>query len=157
MRFTRILATGITVAALAGTVAFAAAHNTPEAQAIKARQSHMQLYSFNLGVLGAMAKGTVEFDAGAAQAAADNLAALSGLNQMAYWIPGTSTTDSENTKALPALWEEGSSAVQKGKDLNTAAMAMAENAGSLDGVRANIGGIGGACGACHKLYRQPDE
>ncbi len=34
---------------------------------------------------------------------------------------------------------------------------MAENAGSLDGVQANMNALGGACGACHKLYRQPEE
>jgi len=156
MRFTRILATGLTAAALAGTVVFAEAHNTPEAQAIAARQAHMTLYSFNLGALGNMAKGAVEFNADAAQAAADNLAAFSGANQMAYWLPGTSNADTDKSRALPAIWAEGSDAAAKGMALHEAALVMAANAGTLDGVRANMKAVGGACGACHKPYRAPE-
>lgn len=157
MQFTRIIAIGAAVAVLAGPMAIAESHNTPEGKAIKARQSHMQLYAHNLGVLGAMAKGEMEFDANMAQGAADNLAALSGLNQMTYWLPGTSTQDSDKTRALPAIWQADSMAMAKGQELNQAAMKMAENAGSLDGVQANMNALGGACGACHKLYRQPEE
>ena len=45
--------------------------------AIKARQSVMQLYAFNLGALGAMAKTAVPYDAEVANAHAGNLLALS--------------------------------------------------------------------------------
>ena len=156
MRFSRILATGA-LAALAGTMVFAEAHNTPEAMAIKARQSHMQLYAYNLGTLGNMAKGTVEFNADAAQGAANNLAALATLNQMSYWRPGTSNADSDKTKALPAIWAEGSDVGTKAKGLVEATMAMQGAAGTLEGVQASIGAVGGACGACHKAFRQPDS
>ncbi len=156
MQFTRIIATGAAVAVLAGPMAIAESHNTPEAMAIKARQAHMQLNQFNAGTLFGMAKGDIDFDAAAAQAAADNLAALSSLNQMAYWAPGTSNTDLEGTRALPAIWEAGSDVMAKVDDFHTAAMAMAENAGTLDGVKANIGAVGAACTACHKAYRAPE-
>ena len=42
----------------------------------------MQLYAFNISHLGAMAKGEVDYDAAAASAAANNLAALAALNGM---------------------------------------------------------------------------
>ena len=128
-----------------------------EDPAVKARKAHMDLYAFNLGTLGAMAKGSVDFDAAAAQAAADNLVALTSVNQMAYWLPGTSNADMEGTRALPAIWAEGSDVGDKAKALVDAAMAMQAGAGSLDGVRGAMGAVGGACGGCHKAYRAPDS
>lgn len=126
--------------------------------AVKARKSHMQLYAHNLGILGAMAKGEVEYDASAASAAAGNLAALSTLDQRTYWAPGTSTAElGEETRALPAIWEEGSKAAEIGGQLAEAAAALAAVAG--DGQAAlgpAMGGVGGACGACHKAYQQPN-
>jgi cytochrome c556 len=154
MRFSRILATGVVSAVLAGTMVFAA-NDTPQGAAAVARQSQMRLYAFNLGQLGAMAKGAVEYNAGAAQAAADNLVALATSNQMSYWIPGSSTADMEGTAALPAIWQPGSEVGAKGKALAEAALAMQAAAGSLDGIRASIGTVGGACGSCHKAYRKP--
>ena len=40
---------------------------------VKARQSLMQVYGFNIGILGAMAKSEMPYDPEIAQAAADNL------------------------------------------------------------------------------------
>ena len=157
MALNRHVILGLTAATLAATGVFAASHTTPEGAAIKARQAQMQLYAYNLGTLGAMAKGATPFDASAAQAAADNLAALSSLNQMSYWLPGTSTADTEGTKALPAIWESGSDVGTKAKGLVDAAMTMQGAAGSLEGVQGAIGAVGGACGACHKAYRQSDS
>lgn len=153
MTFTRT-----TLLGLAGTVAFggavlAASHADVEG-AIKARQSHMQLYAHNLGILGNMAKGDVEFDADAAQAAADNLATLAKLNQGTYWVMGSSTEDTDKTRALPAIWESGSDIGEKAGALVEASEAMAANAGTLEGVQANMRALGGACGSCHEDYRQ---
>lgn len=93
-------------AALAASTSAAFAGGHGGNPAVKARQSHMQLYAHNLGILGGMARGNIEYDAGAAQAAANNLAALSTLDQRSYWVPGTSNAElGEATRALPALWE----------------------------------------------------
>ena len=157
MRFSRIFVTGSIVASLIGTAVFAGSHITPEMAAAKARQSHMQLSAFNLGILGEMAKGTVEFDAAASQAAADNLAALATMNQTAYWKAGSSNFDIENTAALPEIWDNVPDVMAKAQGLAEAAVAMQASAGTLEGVQANIGAVGGACGACHKVYRQPNN
>lgn len=126
--------------------------------AIKARQAHMQLYSFHLATLGGMAKDEIPYDAEAATAAADSIVALTQLPQGGYWLPGSDSGSVEGTRALPAIWEEGSEAGQKGADLAEAALAMQTAAGTdLDALKASMGALGGACGGCHKPYRQPNN
>ena len=70
-------------------------------KAIKARKAQMTLYSFNLGVLGAMAKGEAEYNAEAAAGAANNLLAAAKLDGSQMWPQGS---DSEamagKTRAL---------------------------------------------------------
>ena len=138
-------------------MAFAASHGGNPA--VKARQSHMQLYAFNVGALGAMAKGEVEYDAEVAQAAADNLAALASLNQSRYWVPGTSNAElGEETRALPAIWEEGSKAGEISGQLREATAALASVAGDgQEALAAGLGPVGEACGACHKAHRQAEN
>ena len=125
--------------------------------AVKARQAHMQLYGFNLGALGAMAKGEVEYDAEAAKALAGNFAALAAFNQAAYWTPGTSNAELGNeTRALPKIWEAGSTAGQISQELAAAAAELAAVAGDGQAaLGAAIGAAGKACGDCHKAYRAP--
>ncbi len=150
------LTIGITLAvtAFAGTV-FAASHGGDPG--VKARKAQMQLYAFNLATLGGMAKGEIEYDADAAQAAATNLATLSTLSQRGYWTPGTSTDElGSETRALPALWQEGSNAGEIGGQLAEAAAALAEVAGNgQEALGPALGPVGAACGTCHKAYRQP--
>ncbi|MDJ0640051.1 MAG: cytochrome c [Paracoccaceae bacterium] len=125
--------------------------------AVKARKAHMQLYSFNLGTLGAMAKGEVEYDAETASTAANNLAAVSQLSQRGYWLPGTSSDDlPDESRALPALWQEGSKAGEIGGKFAEAAAALAAVAGDgKDAMAAAMGPVGKACGDCHEAYRKP--
>lgn len=144
---------------LAATAVFAASHaGGPFDAAIGARQSHMKLYAHNLGILGGMAKGAMEYDAAAASAAAGNLAALAAMNQMTYWPPGSDSFDNENTDALPAIWDNFADVAEKGAALAAATQAMAGVAGNgLEAVQGAIGNIGQACGGCHKKYRKPKD
>ena len=48
------------ITALAAPLAHAGGHGGNPA--VKARKAHMQLYAHNLGILGGMAKGEVEYD-----------------------------------------------------------------------------------------------
>jgi len=124
--------------------------------AIGARQSHMRLNSHFLGVLGAMAKGDMAYDAKAAGVAAKNLAMLATINQSSYWVPGSDSFANDNTRALPALWDNIPDVVTKLQALTAASAAMNQAAGNgLDALRAAIGPVGGACSACHKAYRKP--
>ncbi len=151
-----VLGVGLSLAA--GVVLAASHGGGPFDAAIKARQAHMQLYAYNLGILGGMAKGAREYDAGLATAAAANLAALSGLNQAGYWPPGSDSFDNDNTAALPALWDNLEDAGRKGAALAEAVSALQEAAGNgLQALQGAIGPVGQACAACHKAYRKPQQ
>lgn len=159
MRFKHGAILGVAATFFAGTIAFAGGHGG-ENPSVKARKAHMQLYGHNIGILGAMAKGEAEFNAEQSQAAADNLVALTKLSQMSYWAPGTSTAElGDQTRALPIGWESTSmdDVMAKSGAMVDAAMAMQAAAGSLEGVQASMGALGGACGGCHKVYRQPSN
>lgn len=149
---------GIMAAAVIATSAIGDSHADKAIEAaVKARQSQMTLYSFNIGLLGGMAKGEVEYDAAAASAAASNLAALSQLDQSRLWPQGSDNAalGADKTKALPAIWVAGSTAGEKGMALATAAIAMEQAAGGgLDALRGAIGAVGKSCGGCHESYRQ---
>lgn len=130
------------------------------ARAIDARQAHMRLNAFNLGLLGAMAKGEIDYDAEAAKAAADNLAALSLMDETRYWLAGTDmeTLGKDHTEALAAIWSEGSEIGERQQAMTDATTAMAGAAGNgLDSLREVMGPLGKACGACHEDFRVADD
>lgn len=157
----KILIAGLAITGTAiGAIAYADNHisDAQKAAAVKARQAHMTLYAFNLGTLGGMAKEEIPYDAAAATAAADTIATLAQLPQPGYWLPGTDNGSMENTRALPAIWADGSDVGTKAGDLVTAATAMQTAAATdLDSLKAAMGPLGAACGGCHKGFRQPDE
>ena len=142
----------------AGATGLAQAHdNTKMVEAaIKARKAQMQLYAFNLGLLGDMAKGAVAYDASAAAAAANNLAVLAALDQSRLWPQGSDNMSVDNTRTLPDLWDNIDDAIAKGRATAEAASAMAAVAGTgLEALQGQMGALGGSCGACHKAYRAP--
>ena len=155
MAIARTIVITAAVVATAGLV-FAGGHGGDPA--VKARQAHMQLNQHNIAILGAMAKGEAEYNADAAMAAANNLVTLSSVvSQRSYWVPGTSNAElGDETRALPAIWESGSTAGEIAGQLADATAKLAAVAG--DGQAAlgpALGPVGGACGACHKANRKP--
>ena len=141
-----------------GSTAFAAGHISDEAaKAMKARQSHMTLYSFNLGTLGGMAQDKIPYDAAAAATAAANLAALANITQVGYWVEG-SDSSVEGSRAMPEIWANMADFEAKEQALATAATALAAVAGDgPDALKAAFGPVGGACGDCHKAFRVPNN
>ena len=123
--------------------------------AIKARKAVMQLYAYSLGTLGAMAKGQVEYNAEAAQAAADNLVKAASINQSSMWPQGSdSTAMPDKTRAKSEIWSTYPEVANKGKALVDAANAMADAAGKdLASLQGAMGAVGGSCGGCHKPFR----
>lgn len=118
--------------------------------AVTARQGHMQVMALNIGVLGQMARGNTEYDAETAQAAANNLLAMSTISQRFYWPEGTDNATIEGTRALPVLWTADSTAMAVGAEFATATQGLAAVAGDgLDAMRAALGPVGSACGSCH--------
>ncbi len=153
MKTARLLALATLTLGLAG----AALAQSAVDGAVKARKAQMTLYAFNLGQLGAMAKGEVPYDAAAASGAAGNLAALSSLNQMAHWPPGSAQGEAEGSRALPAIWTSGDDVMAKAMAFNEAVAAMNAAAGTdLASLQAAMGPLGASCGACHETYRAPN-
>lgn len=137
-------------AVLLSSMALADGHEDVD-PAVSARQAHMQLYSYNLGILGGMAQGKMDYDAELAQMAADNFLALANMSQSTYWPEGTA----EGTKALPAIWENMDDFMSKADNLAVEAATMAGAAGTdLASLQGAMQGLGGTCSACHREYRQ---
>jgi len=126
--------------------------------AIKARKAVMALYAWNLGQLGAMAKGDVEYNAEAAEIAAENIKILATMNNGSAWPQGSdSTALPSKTRAKVEAWTTYPESAEINKKLAAAAVAMSNVAGDgVDAVRANIGAIGGACKDCHTKFREAE-
>ncbi|PTX55801.1 cytochrome c556 [Litoreibacter ponti] len=153
---TRILTTALLGAGLLASSALAGGHeNTPPE--IKARNGLMANYSYNLSILGAMAKGETEYNAEVAAIAAANLAAVTGTDQSLLWTAGTDNAAMQGkTRATPKIWEDSAGFQKASADMAAAAKAMADVAGTdLASLQGAMGAVGGACGTCHKAYRGP--
>ena len=158
MKYVTALACGTILCMTMTGVAIGGGHAAKEIEAaVKARQSQMTLYSFNLGLLGGMAKGEIEYNADAAKGAAASLAALSTLDQSRFWPAGSDNEAfGKGTRALPKIWTADSKARDIGASLAKASAELSNVAGNgLDALRGGMGAVGQACGACHDDYRAP--
>lgn len=136
--------------------AVAIAANGPHDKAIKARQAMFQSYSFNLGILGAMAKEDRPYDAAVATEAANNLSAAANFGQSQMWPQGSdnATEGNATNRALPVIWETFPAITEKAEALKTAVAALVPAAGeSLDALQGVMGDVGASCKGCHDDYR----
>jgi cytochrome c556 len=156
MSFYKITAISFIAAFTLGGAASAGGHNaSPEQQAMDARQSHMGLYGFNLGPLGAMVQDKMPYDAEVAAAAAANLAALASIDENRYWVEGTDSSV-EGSRAKAEIWTDAAGFEAEIAGLSTATTALAAVAGDgLDAMKAAFGPVGKSCGSCHEAYRAP--
>jgi cytochrome c556 len=144
---------GVT-AAFVAVSGIAVAQDAPFGMQIKARQGIMDYRAINLGVLGKMAKGEMDYDAAAAQKAADNLLTAVTIDTSMLWPPGSDNSANPASTALAAMWAEGSGVGDKAKAMVDAATAMQAAAGvDLASLQGAMEGVGGACGGCHKAFR----
>ena len=142
MKFTtKILILGLV---MAGGIALAGNATDPD---VKARQALMDANGGAAKTLGGMADGTVAFDATAAAAAKAALVAD------AADIPAKFANNASDpaSHAKPEIWTAMDDFKAKAGDLGKAAAAL--DTSSLDGVKAGLGAIGGACKACHTAYK----
>ena len=117
---------------------------------VKARQGVMWVQAINLGTLGAMAKGEMEYDAEAATSAAKSLHATSMID-IATLFPEGSQGD---TRALPAIWEDMDGFQEAWDAFGAAAEKAAAEAGNgKEALGPLMGALGGSCGGCHDDYR----
>lgn len=153
MRLTRVL-----VVAAAATMGLGVAlADQPFSSELGARQGQFKLLAFNVGPIVAMAQGNMEYDAATAQLAADNIVALTSLDQSRLWPEGSGNDSIDNTRALPSIWADSEDFAAKFADLRSAALSMQEAAGTdLAALRGQLRALGGSCSACHEDYRQPE-
>jgi cytochrome c556 len=149
----------MTLRKLIGATTLAAALALPalaqDNPAVGARQGQFKIYLHNFGVLGGMAQGRIDYDAAAAQTAADNLFHITRLDQISMWPEGTDSMAIDGTRAKPEIWDNLDDFVSKYVALQTAVAALQTAAGTgLDGMRAAVGPVGAACQACHQSYRE---
>ena len=144
-------------AAILASLAWTAQADKATEKVIKARQSFMQVYSFNIGLLGAMAKGEAEYDAKLATAAANNLVAAAQMNNGAMWPQGSGIDAyADKTSAKAEIWSSFPKVAERHAALTEAAVKLAAEAGNgLDAVKANLGAVGKGCKGCHDDFRAP--
>lgn len=128
-----------------------AAAQSEDHPAVTFRQAIFQNLKWHIGKLGAMAKGEMDYDEAAAKDHANVIAVLAGTIPQGF----PEGSESPNSAALPAIWEDFSSFEERAGDLQAAAAALAE---AGDVAQGDLGGyvkeIGGACGACHDDFRE---
>jgi cytochrome c556 len=157
----RLLALAVLGIALAvpGASVHADGHGKALGKAVKARQAYMTVIGFNMGGLGAMAKGESEYDAATATAMAGNLSLLSQMNTGGLWPKGTDNAAMPGkTRALPKAWEDYAAVAEKHEAFTKAAANLAAEAGKgKEALGAAMKDVGKSCGGCHKPFRAPKK
>jgi cytochrome c556 len=144
------------IAALSAGSALAQDINDP-AERMEARAGYMLMMAMNAATLGAMAKDETPYDAAKAKAAAANIASLAAVENSFLWVEGTDSSSNPDSAALPVAFTDPAGRAEKFAALKTAADAMVVAAGTdLASLKAGMAGLGGACAACHKVYRKPE-
>lgn len=124
---------------------------------VAARQGQFKVMALNLGMLGGMARGTVEYDADTAALAAANLVAISQLDQAFHWPEGSDNIMLDTTRAQPSIWEDFDDFASKWQDYGTQAAALADVAATgQEALGPAVGALGGTCQACHEAHRGPE-
>ena len=135
-----------------------AAEKYPHQNEIEARKASMQVNKFHLVLLSAMVRGTREYDAAIAEAAAKNMYASTQMNNIAMWPKGSDNSSAElkpHTDALLVGWTESDKLMEKHKAWQDAAANLAANAGKgKDALKSVIGAVGKSCKGCHDDFKQ---
>ena len=129
------------------TATAAFAKEEPKDPTVKARTELMETVGQNMKVLGDVAGEKAAFDAAAATAAKDALAAAFA-EVPAKFEPQATDPASE---AKPEIWTNWDDFVSKATKAQEAAAAI--DTSSLATLQAGVGAVGGACKACHTDYR----
>jgi cytochrome c556 len=90
-----------------------------------------------------------------------NAMKLNGLaGKLPTWFPAGSGPESgAKTDAKPEIWADraGFAAAAKGLQTETGKFQQLAMAGDLDGAKAQVRNLGGACKTCHDKFRVPEK
>ena len=143
-----LLAAGLVLAVTSGA---AIAQVKPEIL-VKQRQAAMTLQGKYFGPLAGMAQGRVPYNAEVVQR---NAGFLDNLSRMP-WDGFDASTKDVKSAALAAVFTDTAKWREAGERLQneTAKLYAMSRGGDEAAVKAQIGAIGKACGACHETFRQ---
>jgi len=147
-----LVAAGVAVAVASGV---ALAQVKPEIL-VKQRQAVMTLQGKYFGPLAGMAQGKVPYNASVVQR---NAGFLDNLSRMPWDGFDPSTKDvTVKTGALPAIWSDNAKFREAADRLQseTSKLYAVSRGGDEAAVKAQIGAVGKACGACHENFRQKE-
>lgn len=114
---------------------------------VKERMDAMSVIAASTKVLGDMAGDKVAFDAARATEAAAAIAAASATVPALF----EAQADDPVSEAKPEIWANWADFTAKSEALHQAAQAL--DTSSLEGLKAGMGVVAGACKACHSTYR----
>ncbi len=141
----------LTVATITLAAPASAQFAKPE-DAIKYRKSAMFVMQQNFSRAAGMAQGKIPFDA---KVAAES-AAIAEFVAKLPWAAFGDGTDKGTTKADPKIWSEKAKFNEMAEKMQTemAKFSAAAKSGSAESMKAALGGVGGACKACHDAYQK---
>ncbi len=125
-------------------------------KSVVARHAQMQMIGYHIGVLGAVAKGEMDYDTAMVDAAAKNMAALAAMDRATLWIEGTEQGTVDGSRAKAEIWTDPAGFDASFASLEKASMALV-GAADAAAVGAGLRDLGGACKACHEKYRGPEN
>jgi len=120
--------------------------------AIKYRQAVYKVIAWNIGPMGAMAKGKIPYDAEVFAKNAKRMAVMSEMSLEGF-IPGSDK--GFGTEAKPEIWENWEDFTAKMQDMEEATKRLAEIAeqGDFNAAKKQLGATGKTCKSCHDEYR----
>jgi cytochrome c556 len=141
---------GVAVLGLVGT-GTAYGGGKPE-DAVHYRQGIMMGMAWNVGPMGAMVKGDMDFDAGKFAFLAGRLAVLAPMSGEAF----TKDTAAAKSEAKPGLWDNLDDFKQRMDALvkETAKLAEAAKGGDEGAMKAAFGDTVKVCKGCHDEYQE---
>jgi cytochrome c556 len=121
---------------------------------VKQRQAAMTLQGKYFGPLAAMAQGKTPFNA---EVVARNAGYLEVLTKMP-WDGFQESTATVKSRALPAVFSESAKFKKDAEEMQAAVGKLVSVSKSKDeaAVKAAIGALGKACGACHDHFREKE-
>jgi cytochrome c556 len=146
-----LFAAGVAVVLGVGVAQSAFAQVKPEIL-VKQRQAVMTLQGKYFGPLAAVAQGKAPYNAAAVQR---NAGFLDNLSRMA-WDGFDGSTRNEKSRALPPVFDNEAKFKEAASRLENevSKLAALSRTGDEAAVKAQIGAVGKACGACHDDFRQ---
>lgn len=151
MKRTLLLAAGFAAA-----ISTSATAQSPFDMPISARQGIMAIMGINMGVLSNMARGKADYDADAAQTAANAIYGVSMVDFASLFPEGSDNMSLDNNRADFPIWDNAAGFTAEWVKVQMAAPVLAAEAGKgKDAMIAALGGVGGTCKSCHQSFRGP--